>query len=48
MLSMGNPDAILKATKGECLQKGLENENSTAKVDARGRNSPLLYPFHKA
>jgi hypothetical protein len=43
MLSMGNCGVILKAAKGECLQKGLENQNSTAKVDARGRNAPLLY-----
>ncbi len=45
---MGNRDAIKKATKGECLQKGFENQNNTAKVDARGRNAPLLHPFHKA
>ncbi len=44
---MGNPDAIKKATKGDCLQKGFENQNSTTKVDARRRNAPLLYPFHR-
>jgi hypothetical protein len=39
---------LKKPQKVNVYKKGFENQNNTAKVDARGRNAPLLHPFHKA